>query len=643
MNEHSVTAGDGVTGRRLRSMVSAAIALMLALAVATWWFVPWHGRGTGARERVVEVPLNAQPGVRFVGDAACTKCHEEIANSYQRHPMGRSILPIADAPKDMLGDSVDRVLFSNHGLEYSIQNRDGRVIHRETRRDRAGKVVGQVEGEARYVLGSGAHARAFLIQRDDYLFQSPMTWYSQEKRWDIAPSYENRVGRFERQISPACLRCHANAVEHVEGTEGRYRPPIFRGHSIGCERCHGPGELHVAQPTLARGDAPRIVNPARLEPALREAVCQQCHLLGVTDIVHYGRRLEDFRPGLPIQAFETVFVRPLAKKGDHPNADHVEQMYQSRCFRESDGALGCISCHNPHAVPAPETKVAYYRQRCLNCHAEKGCALPSLAREELSVGDSCIDCHMPRVGTSNVEHLATTHHAIVRFRKMAFRSSAPPPEPPPGEPALVPFHRDLMTNAERHAAERDLGVALRWRGKRFAADAQPLLERARAEHPDDVLAWESLGFVLWSLGREDEALREFEAVLEQTPTRESALASAAQLAGRLKQPERAIGLWRRAIAVNPWWSDYHADLAEQLTFRGEWLPAMAAANQALQLSPANSTARKALILAQLNTGASDQAHAGFEALLAFDPPNRDALSRWFEEACNAAKPLASKP
>ena len=60
------------------------------------------------------------------------------------------------------------------------RSRDGRTIHRETRRDRAGKVIAQVEGEVRYVLGSGSHARAFLIERDDYLFQSPITWYSQE-------------------------------------------------------------------------------------------------------------------------------------------------------------------------------------------------------------------------------------------------------------------------------------------------------------------------------------------------------------------------------------------------------------------------------------------------------------------------------
>ena len=186
----------------------------------------------------------------------------------------------------------------------------------------------------------------------------------------------------------------------------------------------------------------------RLEPALCDAVCQQCHLLGVKEIARYGRELSDFRPGLPLHEFVTVFVRSLPKQNDHPNADHVEQLHQSECFRQSQGVLGCISCHDPHELPDPERKVAYYRDRCLNCHADEGLAMPRPARLQRSADDSCIECHMPRVGTSNVTHLATTHHGILRVRESAFLSAAPPRNPPRGQPSLVPFHRDLMSDAE---------------------------------------------------------------------------------------------------------------------------------------------------------------------------------------------------
>jgi PAS domain S-box-containing protein len=43
----------------------------------------------------------------------------------------------------------------------------------------------------------------------------------------------------------------------------------------------------------------------------------------------------------------------------------VEQMKASRRYRASQGRLGCVSCHDPHEVPGPEEKTAYFRERCL--------------------------------------------------------------------------------------------------------------------------------------------------------------------------------------------------------------------------------------------------------------------------------------
>ncbi len=170
---------------------------------------------------------------------------------------------------------------------------------------------------------------------------------------------------------------------------------MFRGHAIGCERCHGPGELHVAQPHDV-ADGPNIVNPRDLTPVLREDVCQQCHLLGQKTIDRRGHQLADYRPGLSLAEFVTVFSRPSNRQEGHTNGDHVEQMSRSRCFRASDGALGCISCHDPHRLPPEKSKGAYYEARCLACHADRGCALPALDRAERGNEHDCIACHMPR-------------------------------------------------------------------------------------------------------------------------------------------------------------------------------------------------------------------------------------------------------
>src|SRR5262249_5836345 len=38
---------------------------------------------------------NVRPGVRYVGDETCARCHAQLARSYRQHPMGRSLPPMS--------------------------------------------------------------------------------------------------------------------------------------------------------------------------------------------------------------------------------------------------------------------------------------------------------------------------------------------------------------------------------------------------------------------------------------------------------------------------------------------------------------------------------------------------------------------
>src|SRR5436305_15335430 len=109
-------------------------------------------------------------------------------------------------------------------------------------------------------------------------------------------------------MTEACLFCHANRAPALECYVDRYDHPFASGHSIGCERCHGPGQKHVTEGgLLTQGFDPTIVNPAKLDYPLREAVCQQCHLEGKARVVRRGRRVYQFRPGLPLESVLTTF------------------------------------------------------------------------------------------------------------------------------------------------------------------------------------------------------------------------------------------------------------------------------------------------------------------------------------------------
>jgi predicted CXXCH cytochrome family protein len=325
----------------------------------------------------------------------------------------------------------------------------------------------------------------------------------------------------------------------------------------------------------------------------------------------------------------TVFVPSPSELGEHPNADHVEQMARSRCFRESRGALGCISCHDPHELPSPAQRVAYYRERCLTCHADRGCALPADQRRVRGVEDDCIACHMPRAPTSDVPHVTTTLHSIPRDRNLAPAETTAAAWPAADETDLVPFHRDQMSPAELEATGRDLGVALRHRGPEGAAKAVPLLEKALKDHPDDLLARESLGFALAAVGRTAKGFEAFQAVLESEPNRESSLEAAALLAGQHGQVDQAIGLWRRALAVDPWRSSFHGELAFELNRVERWQEASESARRALRINPASHHARAALVLSLWRLGRQPEARAEFQTLLEFDPADREALVRWF--------------
>jgi tetratricopeptide (TPR) repeat protein len=289
--------------------------------------------------------------------------------------------------------------------------------------------------------------------------------------------------------------------------------------------------------------------------------------------------------------------------------------------------------------------VAYYCSSCLVCHADRGCSLPADVRLAQGREDDCAGCHMTRSKTSDIPHVAMTDHRVPRRGAGDARARPPGPAagPPPDPSPLVHFHRDLMTADELAEADRDVGIALARGGPGGAALAMPRLEAALAARPDDVAAWQARGVALGSLGRPEEGLAAFQAALERAPDRELLLTEAARGAVRAGRRDLAVAWWRRAIAINPWRSDYRSALAP-LCFEGrDWDAAAEACREALRLNFADLEARKLLVRCHLRLGHAEAARAEFEALLAFDPPDRDDLVRWFALEASARSPVTGRP
>jgi Flp pilus assembly protein TadD len=617
---------------------------------------------TGRPAAFVSPYLNTRPGVAYVGDRVCARCHDKETEAYHRHPMGRSLESVATAqPREGL-DRRPVQSFEALGSRFEIERRGQRVFHREM--FRAGGVeVERLEAEVAYVMGSGSQGRSYLVERGGFLFQSPISWYAPDSSrgavpdwffprpvWDLSPTYHENMKHFNRPITPACLFCHGHRPAPVEYTVNHYRTPALAGQSsIGCERCHGPGQLHVE--SRRRGETPSgdltIVNPARLEPALREAVCQQCHLQGEVRVERRGRKLKDYRPGLPLHEFVSVYTQPVQAGDDQKSVSHVQQMEMSICFQKSAGAhqLGCISCHDPHAPIEPARRAAHYRNRCLNCHQEgvgresstrgqsRPCSLPLAERRARQ--DRCTSCHMPKNSSANIVHAAVTDHRILKD----------PMNSPVGEEGksssglgLEHFHHALAADGDEDL-ERDYGLALAARaramqdealGRQTTEEALLYLAQAVRRHGDDIDALEAKGYCLKVQDRLAEALQTFEAVLKVQPERETTLFDAAEVAMRLGQTQKAVRYAERLLTVNPHFPHYHLLLGDLRGQQGQWTGAIAECRAALRLDPGFMPAREILIRCLVKAGHKNEARKEFRLVRVLHTLRAAALQEWFD-------------
>jgi tetratricopeptide (TPR) repeat protein len=349
---------------------------------------------------------NVTSSARFVGSATCAECHRDEHASYMQTEHSRALgeVDLAVEPPDA------QFVHAKSGLTYRSIRREGSLWHRESLFDGNGQELLAAEFPVRYAIGSGHHSRSYLCEVDGFLLESPLTWYAALPGWGMSPGYDKRVhASFELIADQGCLYCHAGNVTLVEGNRDRLQ--IHEG-TIGCESCHGAGSLHVdsrrSNASQGTGEDLTIVHPARLGRAESEAVCARCHLRGAATVMLRGRKLDDFRPGQRLEDFRIDYV-PAAASDVMNVVGHVEQMRASTCYQKSD-ALTCTTCHDPHAPPAASERVAYYRNRCNDCHHEL-CGLPREERLVKDSQDNCVVCHMPQRPT-DLPHFAFTHHRI---------------------------------------------------------------------------------------------------------------------------------------------------------------------------------------------------------------------------------------
>lgn len=383
------------------------------------------------------VYLNHADTAHYVGINTCRLCHQEIYNTFTETGMGKSFA--GATRKKSAGDFGKSVIYDEFSDFYykSFWGKNDSLYFLEFRLLGKDTVYKRVE-RCDYIIGSGHHTNSHMQNINGYFNQMPMTFYTQKKEWHLPPGFENGVNtRFTRKIGLECMTCHNSLPDFVLGSENKYER-VDEG--INCERCHGPGSVHVQQrSTGSKIDTTNyidysIVNPSKLPIDLQFDVCQRCHLQG-NAVLKEGKSFYDFKPGMKLSDYISVFLPKYANADDEfIMASHADRLKMSQCFIKSfdpkevknklkpyKDAMTCVTCHNPH-VSVKVTGSEVFNHACTNCH-QKGGKSDLLCTEKKVVAAlktsnpnpeiiNCVSCHMPKSGSIDIPHVTVHDHFI---------------------------------------------------------------------------------------------------------------------------------------------------------------------------------------------------------------------------------------
>jgi Tfp pilus assembly protein PilF len=567
----------------------------------------------------------------YADDASCGNCHAEIAKTYREVGMARSFYrPRAAA---FVEDFDAPPYFHAKSQQYfEIRRRGDALTFRRYQVAKDGAPIHVFEQRVDWILGSGNHSRTYLYATPGgELYQLPLAWYSQTREWRMAPGFDRSDHEgVMRRVRYECMFCHNAYGAAREEPLSYWRSQTFAtqlSEGIGCQRCHGPGAKHVELAT-AKGEVAAIrssiVNPARIGRKLRNDICYQCHMqptVIISGMRKFGRDIQSFRPGQPLDEYahrididEDVMPRGERFEINH----HPYRLEQSRCVTESEGRLGCLTCHDPHRKVVD---AAHYRKACMSCHAT-----PHRETED------CTSCHMQKRRPQDVVNVVMTDHFIRRTpggaELLAMREER--------EPALtgidsndelygtVAFVR--ATSGANAASVRKLAQLL---AERKPQEIEPYLDLASAllrhrqwrelesvtnavlaKDPRQELAIEWRAIARAAMTRNaDEAIRILPAL-----SRAEAVFNAGVLLAQSGRTKEAIALYERALASRPNFSAAWNRLGEARRDCGDVAGAIDAFRRTLEIEPAHARAREALVGALKSMGNEEEAARYAEAV-----------------------------
>jgi len=322
---------------------------------------------------------------QFAGSESCARCHKDI---YEQHLQSFHHLTSAPANGQTLKgdfDSANRYPINDHLYIAAEKKQDSFY---QTAYSHA---VAKLTRPFDIAVGSGKRGQTSIYWFRNYLFELPLTWFTETNEWTISPGY-SRKADFNRSITVRCLECHSTYFLETTNKDSKADEFSKTNYILGveCEKCHGPGPVHIAfhekNPTDRTGHA--IFNPAKGSRQQSLDLCRLCH----------GGGLEKSKPSFSFQAGDKLFdffrpdtAKPAAEIDVHGN--QYGMLAVSKCFTNSE--MTCLTCHDGHKIES--RLAAQFYIKCETCHksaSHNTCKLASTVDQRV-LETNCINCHMP--------------------------------------------------------------------------------------------------------------------------------------------------------------------------------------------------------------------------------------------------------
>ena len=585
-------------------------------------------------EEGISVAHGDAPG--YVPDHVCAECHADKAESFAEMGMARSFY--RPSPDKVIEDFSDEAYFHEVTQRlYGMELRDGDYWFTRHTRTGDGTLLDRFEIKVDWIMGSGNHSRVYLFQSDDgALFQLPLAWYTQDRKWAMAPGFEfaGHLGVI-REVPQRCMSCHNAFAAYPEGA-GEVGMPRHFPHDlpegIGCQRCHGPGAEHVYRAYSGEGELEdlhaAIVHPGKLPREQLYSICYGCHMqptVSVNSQLRFGRGHYSFRPGEDIREFLAHIDIVDATRTKEERFDinhHPYRLEQSACFVESQGQLGCLTCHDPHVKIKPEERAAHYRAACLSCHTLDEQGLPvqqsGAAHPDIASSDDCTSCHMPNRRTQDVVEVWMTDHKITRQAADGLL------DPFPKEPAVV--SEVFLSDPDSPVSDDDalsmkLIAILEYTARQsdYAADA--LLAHLQANPTSDFEPYLHLLQSLVRQGRNKDAHSIATQALARNPDHPRMIQTVAMSYAINDEPELGVLMLKNLLEGAPHLVDARYNLAVILSAMQRQDEALAEAERVLEMRPTHWQTWRLVARVSDVTGDKERALKAYLRALEIEPRN----------------------